>query len=50
MQLSPFSCHLIHLWSKYPPQDSVLKHPQSITSTWILFQYFIFSHKDVVFR
>jgi hypothetical protein len=36
MQCSPFSCHLIPLRSKYPPQHPVLKHPQSMlhTSIW----------------
>jgi hypothetical protein len=28
MQLSPPSRHSIPLWSKYPPQHPVLKHPQ----------------------
>jgi hypothetical protein len=28
VQLPPFSCHLIPLWSKYSPYDPVLKHPQ----------------------
>jgi hypothetical protein len=27
MQFSPFSCHLISLRSKYPPQHPVIKHP-----------------------
>jgi hypothetical protein len=26
MQFSPFTRHLIPLWSKYPPQHPVLKH------------------------
>jgi hypothetical protein len=30
MQFSPFSCHLIPLRPKYPPQHPVLKHPQSM--------------------
>jgi hypothetical protein len=30
MQFSPTSCHFISLWSKYSPQHSVLKHPQSL--------------------
>jgi hypothetical protein len=29
MQFSPPSRHFIPLWSKYPPQHSVLKHPQT---------------------
>jgi hypothetical protein len=29
VQLSPFSRHLIPLWSKYSPYNPVLKHPQS---------------------
>jgi hypothetical protein len=29
MQFSPPSRHFIPLWSKYPPQHPVLKHPQS---------------------
>jgi hypothetical protein len=29
LQFSPFSCHLISLRPKYPPQHSVLKHPRS---------------------
>jgi len=28
MQLSPFSCHLVPLRSKYSPQHPILKHPQ----------------------
>jgi hypothetical protein len=28
MQLSPFSCHLVPLRSKYSPQLPILKHPQ----------------------
>jgi hypothetical protein len=27
MQFSPFSCHLISLRSKYPPQHPVFEHP-----------------------
>jgi hypothetical protein len=30
MQFSPTSCHFIPLRSKYSPQHSVLKHPQSM--------------------
>jgi hypothetical protein len=30
MQFSPFSCHLITLQSKYPPQHPVFKHHQSM--------------------
>jgi hypothetical protein len=30
VQLSPFSRHLIPLWSKYSSQNPVLKHPQSM--------------------
>jgi hypothetical protein len=30
MQLSPPSNHSIPLWTKYSPQDPVLKHPQFI--------------------
>jgi hypothetical protein len=30
MQFSPFSHHLIPLWSIYLPQHSVLNHPQSM--------------------
>jgi hypothetical protein len=26
MQFSPFSCHLISLWSKCSPQQPALKH------------------------
>jgi hypothetical protein len=32
MQFSPFSCHLISLPSKYPPQHPVFKHPQAVPS------------------
>jgi hypothetical protein len=31
MQFSPSYCHFIPLWSKYPPQHNVLKHPQSLS-------------------
>jgi hypothetical protein len=30
MQFSPTSCLFIPLWSKYSPQQPVLKHPQSM--------------------
>jgi hypothetical protein len=30
VQLPPFSCYFIPLWSKYYPYDPVLKHPQSM--------------------
>jgi hypothetical protein len=30
MQFSPISCYFIPLWSKYPSQHPVLKHPQSM--------------------
>jgi hypothetical protein len=30
MQFSPFFRHLIPFRSKYPPQQPVLKHPQSM--------------------
>jgi hypothetical protein len=30
MQFSPFSCDLVSLRPKYPPQHPVLKHPQSM--------------------
>jgi hypothetical protein len=30
VQLSPFSCYFIPLWSKYSPQNPVLKHLQSV--------------------
>jgi hypothetical protein len=30
MQISPTSDHLISLRSKYSPQQSILKHPQSV--------------------
>jgi hypothetical protein len=32
MQFSPFSCHLISLWSEYPPQHPVLKKPRLCSS------------------
>jgi hypothetical protein len=33
VQLPPFSCYFILLWSEYSPQDHVLKHPQFIYSS-----------------
>jgi hypothetical protein len=30
VQLPPFSCYFIPLWSKYSTQIPVLKHPQSM--------------------
>jgi hypothetical protein len=30
VQVSPFSCYFIPLWSKYYSQNPVLKHPQSM--------------------
>jgi hypothetical protein len=30
MQFFPFSCHLISLRAKYPPQHPVFKHPQTM--------------------
>jgi hypothetical protein len=30
VQLLPYSCYLIPLWSKYSPRVPVLKHPQSV--------------------
>jgi hypothetical protein len=33
MQFSPFSCHLVPLWSKYLLQYTVLKHPQTLLYT-----------------
>jgi hypothetical protein len=30
MQFCPLSCNPIPLWSKYPPQNPDLKHPQSV--------------------
>jgi hypothetical protein len=30
VQLPPFSCHFIPLWSKCSPQNPVLKHPPSM--------------------
>jgi hypothetical protein len=29
LQLPPFSCYFILLWSKYSSQNPVLKHPES---------------------
>jgi hypothetical protein len=33
MQFSPPSCHFIPLWSEYPPQHLVLKHPQQVKNS-----------------
>jgi hypothetical protein len=30
VQICPTSCHFLSLWSKYPPQHPILKHPLSI--------------------
>jgi hypothetical protein len=34
MQLSPISCHLISLRTRYFPQHPVLRHPQSMFLHW----------------